>query len=141
MREPTTFTINDGERPVKVRITPMDAVRAERWLTRALFVAGPAIAAIKTNDKPDADTILETLNSIDYEKVVPLWDELLSCCQFVVNDVAFDVTPETLTGKIEYPTTLIAIKAAALKANFGFFGSGGLLKFLGVMRGALTSTK
>lgn len=141
MREPTYITLKDGENELKIKITPMDAVRAERWLTRTLFIAGPALAGL-TEGEAGSERILSALTEIDYEKAVPLWDELLTCCAFVSDGgIATDISLETLAGKVEYPTTIIAIKAAALKANFGFFAGGGMSKFLATMRGALTSQK
>ena len=87
----------------------------------------------------DATEIVKALSSVDYDKVAPLWDELLSCCEIVQGGATIPVDADTLDGKIDYPTTVFLLKAAAVQANFGFFGKGGFSNFLTTMRGVLTS--
>lgn len=140
MREVKRITVKDGERDIKVRITPMDAVKAERWLMKAIFAVGAGLFGAVESGKPE--DIASALNSVDYDKVAPLWDSLIQCVQ-IENEggAAIDVTADTLAGKVDYPTTVFIIKMAALQANFGFFGGGGWRSFLTSMRGVLTSLK
>lgn len=141
MRAIERITLKDGERPIRFAITPMGAVQAERWLMQACFAIG--ITALDKVDisKPD-ESMMTALSAVDFEKVAPLWDQLLTGIEVEAeNGAKIALTPETLAGKIEFPTTLFALKLAALKANFGFFANGGWQNFLSTMRGMLTSLK
>ena len=137
MREAKTITLQDGERKFTFTIKPMSALKAERWLIRAAFALGGGLSSL-TKDA-DATEIVKALSSVDYDKVAPLWDELLSCCEIVQGGATIPVDADTLDGKIDYPTTVFLLKAAAVQANFGFFGKGGFSNFLSTMRGVLTS--
>lgn len=139
MREPKKITFKDGEggRELTVVITPMNAVAAERWMLKAGIALGRTLTSI-SNDSP-VERLAEALGSLDYDKVAPLWDELLTCCEEETADgtrVAF--TPGTVAGKIESPLTLIRMKVEALKVNFGFFTNGKLSTFLESTRGSST---
>lgn len=135
MREPKKVKIQDGDREITLVITPMGAVKAERWLTKALLSVGGILYPLMEGGRNE--DVLKAMAELDYDKVGPLWDELLTCCAID----GFTLDMETLDGKIDYPTTVFAIKVAALKANFGFFGGDGWRKFLSSMRGAPTSQR
>lgn len=133
MREPTHLTIRDGEKSLNFVITPMGAVQAESWLIRAAFALGSGFGGL-TTDATVTD-VCRALASADIERVAPLWDELLSCCQIKAGGATLPLDPATLDGKIQFPTTVFLLKVAALQANFGFFADGGLVNFLSEMRG------
>lgn len=135
-RSEKTIHVQDGENSLKVIIKPMSAVKAERWMLKAAMAVGGS--ALTLGRDSVAEDIAKALSQVEYEKVAPLWDELLLCCQLDHDGVITDLTPETIEGKIDYPTTLFIIKVAAIQANFGFFGNGGFAKFLTAMRGVLT---
>ena len=135
-REVQKIMVKDGDNELHLQITPMDAVKAEQWLIRAGLALGGSVTQIQQGDGVQA--LAKALSTVEYEKVAPLWNELLSCCSLESGGAIISLTPETISGKIEFPTTLFLIKAAALKANFGFFGKGGLQNFLTTMRGVLS---
>lgn len=142
MREATTITIKDGSRDLKFRVTPMSAVHAEKWLYRALCVLGiPALSGLRAFN---AEGFMKSLSTadVDFDKIEPLLDKLLDCCE-VVHDggAAVQVTPETIGGVVEYPTSIFALRLAALKATFGFFGNGGWQNFLDQVSGVATALK
>lgn len=137
MRESKTITLKDGERGITFEIKPMSAIKAERWLIRAAFALGGGLSSLTSN--ADSAEIVKALSAVDYEKVAPLWDELLTCCQIRQGGATIPVDPQTLDGKIDYPTTIFLLKVAVVQANFGFFGNGGFQNFLSTMRGVLNS--
>lgn len=143
MREPQKIEILDGEKTLHFEVTPMSAQRAEFWLYRAIFLiaggagAGIDLDKIEAKDFTDGN-FLRQLLSVDFEKAEPLLNDLLSCVKFQTEGGALvQVTPSTVDGMVAFPTTLFAIRAAVLKASYGFFGNGGLKKFLTQLRGTL----
>ena len=130
MRESKTITLKDGERDITFEIKPMSAIKAERWLIRAAFALGGGLSSLTSN--ADSAEIVKTLSAVDYEKVAP-------CCQIRQGGATIPVDPQTLDGKIDYPTTIFLLKVAVVQANFGFFGNGGFSNFLSTMRGVLNS--
>lgn len=137
MRESKRITLMDGERQIEFEIKPMGAIKAERWLLRAAFAMGSGLSSLTSN--ADATEIVKALSAVDFEKVAPLWDELLSCCQIRQGGATLPVDINTLDGKVDYPTTIFLLKVAVVQANFGFFGNGGFANFLTTMRGVLNS--
>lgn len=138
MREPIKMKVMDGDDSISLIIKPMGALKAERWLTKAMFVAGPAFFSAVQQGKIEA--IATAIQTVDYDKATALWDAILEGVQIESEGgVIVDLTMDTVNGKIQYPTTLMLIKLAVLKANFGFFGNGGVQNFLGQIRGVLTS--
>lgn len=136
MRDPVTITIKDGESDLTVRITPMSAVKSEAWLLRVAFALGTGINEVSTDMKPEQ--MLGCLLRADYDKVKPLLDDLLTCCERVTEGGAtIAMSPATIDGMIQYPTTLFTIRVCVLKATFGFFTNGGWSNFLKALRGAL----
>lgn len=139
MREKTTITVVDGERPVEIEITPMDAVRGERWLLRAGAAIGGAIGVFQEGVATTPKQIMDALGAIDIEKALPLWDELISCCRIKGQESVLNM--DTLAGKFDYPITIMKIKFESLKANFGFFTKEGGLSSLTGTRGSRSSKK
>lgn len=137
MRETKTVTIPDGDRELTFDIKPMGGVQAEKWLIRAALACGGSLTSLSSES--NATDVVKALLSSKYEEVAPLWDELLKCCQLRLdNGATLPLSESSLDGKIDYPTTIIALKTAALQANFGFFGNGGFARFLTVMRSVLS---
>mgnify|MGYP000858476464 FL=1 len=139
MRESREVTIMDGDAKKTFVITPMNAVKAERWLSRALLAVGGKF--LNSFDRSDVGTWMSAIDSIEYEKVAPLWDGLLEeGVQIKMADGGLlNVSLDTLAGKVDYPTTIMALKAEVLKTNFGFFSDAGLLKSLTTQLGARNS--
>ena len=136
MREIKRITLQDGDNSLEFEIKPMPAMKAERWMLQAAFSLGTGLSALAKD--ASAQDIVSALSTVDFEKVAPLWDELLSCCRIRSGGATTSLNPETIEGKIEFPTTIFLLKVAAVQVNFGFFGNGGFAKFLSTMRGVLT---
>jgi len=140
MREPVTVTVKDGDSDIRIRITPMPALKAESWLMRAALALGAGLKELDTQMKPEA--LLGCLLSADYEKVKPLLEELLVCCERVTDSGStIALNPATIEGVIEYPTTIFTIRVCVLRATFGFFTNGGWQTFLKSLRSALTAIR
>ena len=107
MREVKRITINDGENPLEFEITPMSALQAERWMLRAAFALGSGLSAI--TKQATAQEIVQSLSCVDFEKVAPLWEELLTCCQIKQGGAYLPLDPRTVEGKIDYPTTIFLL--------------------------------
>ncbi len=139
MREKTIVEVKDGDRLVEIEITPMDAVRGERWLLRVGAAVGGALSVFKEGEKTTIRQFMDALGAVDIEKALPLWDELLSCCR--IKGQAQSLNSETLAGKFDYPTTIMEIKIEAAKASFGFFLKDGASNFLAETPGSPSSEK
>lgn len=126
----------DGEDMAFV-IKQMPATQAESWLARvALLVLGssaqvPDSAGIGEATKHLVANGLGALSGLSYDKVKPLYDELLSCIDRVLPDgtvKAVDV--RTIDGYISNPASIIKMRFAAFEANIDFFGYGETLTSL-----------
>lgn len=141
-RENISLELTDGETKLKFSIKPMSALKAEKWLYKAVAVLGlPVISEIKTLT---AEGVIKALAAkpLDFDKAEPLLDELLACCKRQAGGgVEVELTPETIEGQIEFPTTLFLLRVAAFKASFGFFGGGGWQNFLAALSGVTNVQK
>lgn len=136
MREATKITVNDGGEKLTFAVKPMSALKAEKWLYKAICVLGlPALSEVQ---ELTAEGVIRALTAkpLDFDKAEPLLDDLLACCSRLTDGgVEIAVTPETVDGQIQYPTTLFLLRVAALKASFGFFANGGWQNFLAQLSG------
>lgn len=142
MREAKTVVIPDGTKVLTFRITPMNALRAEAWMYRAAIAIGGSVDGSMLNREKlsNAEAVLGMLRRIDYEKAEPLLAELLTGVEHIGESGASTaVSQSTVSGLVEYPTTLALLRAAVLKVNFGFFGNGGFNTFLENLNGVTTS--
>lgn len=127
-RKETTITLKDRDNELTIHIREMPATRTEAWINRAIFaLASSGIEVPKGADMRGAISHLSNvgaaaLNNLDYEKVRPLYDELLGCCSNVLsNGTMVQLTPETADAVIEDFTTLYKVRLEVLKLHFGFF--------------------
>ena len=126
--------IDDGQERV-FRITQMPATKAERWANKAAFLLVQAGKNIKNTEKlldnPDMDEIIKALASLDYDKVEPLYNELIECCEYLhdgnPNSAGIVCTQNTIDAQIVDPLNLYKLRLASLKLNFSFFM--GVLQF------------
>lgn len=143
MRAPVELTLKDGENEHRIRITPMSAVKAERFVYRCLFTCGMSAAMMQASDNSVLIAkALQEMNGLPYEKAQPLFNELLECCELVTGEnTAIKITEETADGIFDYPTTLFLLRFASLKATYGFFENGGWQNFLSGLPGVLSAIK
>lgn len=142
MREAKTIKLKDGDREVVFSVKPMSAIKAEMWLYRAAMVLGlPAIPAAEDFSAKGVLTALTT-KGVDFDKVEGLLNELLACCEFqTAGGVAVPVTAETISGQVDYPTTLFELRLAVLMQTFGFFANGGWQNFLAQVSGVASALR
>lgn len=136
MRKEKTIIVDDRGKKLTFKIREMSALQLEGWIVRAgILLAGAGIlnASDDTNNVGDiASGIGRTLSTsglsafgnVDYAKVRPLMDELLSCCTRVDAGIEQPLTPDVLEGFIEDVRTLFTLRKEALALNFGFFAQG-----------------
>lgn len=145
MREKRIVTIDDAGREITFSVQQMPALKLEKWIYKTAIqlakangaeIAGESItdakAAIKKLEAGDKDGsgmgwIIQTVGGLDFDKVEPLLDELLSCVKVIpdANNSAVEMalTPATIEGQIESPLTLMKIRVETLKVNFSFFST------------------
>lgn len=142
MREAVCVQIPDGDKILTFRITPMGALKAEAWMYRAAIAIGGSVDGSVLNREKlgNAEAVLGMLRQLDYDKAAPLLADLLSGVERInENGGSVPVTAATIEGQIDFPTTLTMLRAAVLKANYGFFGNGGFNTFLGNLNGVMSS--
>lgn len=129
-RKEKTITIKDRDNELTIYIIEMPATRTEAWINRLLCVlASSGIEVPKGANMSGAVSHLSkvgaaALNNLDYEKIRPLYDELMGCCENVLsNGDKVKLTPETVDAVIEDFTTLYKLRMEVLKLHFGFFSS------------------
>lgn len=134
-RRTTEIELQDREQTLRFRITEFSARQAERWLARIAFllvgsgIQVPDGAGLQASAQHLMKTGLQSLSGLEYEKVEPLWNELLSCCERLTDNGVQKVTLDTLDGYIEDVSTLFKLKVEVLKHNFGFFAGASGLSF------------
>ena len=134
MRNQYLVTIKDRGRPLTFTIQEMPASQMENWLSKVVtMLAGP--------DKTVPGGAANLLNAarllcldplrlanMDYARLKPLMDELLTCCRLVVDnrpDATHPVTPDNVDSFIEDWRTLFHLRREALKCSLGFHSAAG----------------
>lgn len=120
MRKTEIIRLTDDGEERTFRITQMPATKAERWCNRAAFLIIGAGKNVKT-DNINLDEIMKLIGSLDYDKVEPLYNELIECCSFVSGNTEIQCTQDTIDAQITDPMNLYKLRVAALKLNFSFF--------------------
>lgn len=135
MRRTETLEITDRGNLLHFKITEMSATQLESWIYRAsLLLAGSGIETPDGSDISEAAKFikykgLKALGSLEYEKVKPLLDELLQCCERILpNNTTTAVFPETIDGYIEDVWTFFTLRWETAKFNLRFFNDGVLFQ-------------
>lgn len=137
MRKEKIITITDDEKELTFKIKQMSAIKQERWINRALIlltgtkvlngiISDLKLKNIKQKIKNfNIESLLGVFNNIDYEKVEPLYNELLECCSHVPNpnntNFCTQLTTENIDSIVGEVSTLYLLRLEALKINFSFF--------------------
>lgn len=127
MRSPQSLTIQDGDREISVRITPLDSYRGAMFGVRVACLLGvPALSSLRhMSDEEVVGKLAQA--SVDAEGIKALLDELLGCCERVTDSGSFvRITAQTAAGQIEDPSTIVLLWVASFRVSFGFFAHGGL---------------
>ena len=69
--------------------------------------------------------LFAALDKVDYEKLEPISNALLSCCYRINGNMEEQCTPETVNGYIESFKTLFTLKKEAFAISIDFFGDDG----------------
>lgn len=140
MRKEKIIEIMDDGNLLTFKIKQMSAIKQERWINKVLILAAGAnvlssvfssfnINKISNNFKDmNLNKFMEMFGQLDYEKVEPLYEELLECCSHIPdkNNVNF-ATPlnsNNADSIISDFKTLYKLRFEALKLNFSFFKNG-----------------
>ena len=101
----------------------MPATKAERWANRAAFILIEATKGRKANKDIKIEDVLRTIAAVDYDKVEPLYNELIECCEYLpdMNSAGILCTQQTIDAQIVEPINLYRLRLAAAKLNFSFF--------------------
>lgn len=124
MRKSEVIKITDDGKELTFKITQMPATKAERWANRAAFLiigAGKSVGKVKSIEDFGIDEALKVLATMDYEKVEPLYNELIECCSFMSGGAEIQCSQDTIDAQITDLTNLYKLRLAALKLNFSFF--------------------
>lgn len=127
------ITLNDNGNTLKFKVRQLPATEQEKLIIQILLlVANKEIGELdvdKLRENPqmaiNSKVLLSALEKLDYEKLEPISNTLLSCCYRIVGNMEEQCTPQTVNGYIESFITLLALKKAALEVSFDFFGNEG----------------
>ena len=127
------ITLNDNGNMLKFKVRQLPATEQEKLIIKILLlVANKDVAELdveKLRENPqmavNAKVIMSAIEKLDYEKIEPISNTLLSCCYRIVGNMEEQCTPETVNGYIESFITLLSLKKAALEVSFDFFGEDG----------------
>ena len=133
MRKEKIITLNDNGNTLRFKVRQLPATEQEKLIFKTfLLLANKEIGDIDANEvrkNPskflNSKVIFAALQSVDYEKIEPIINTLLSCCYRINGNMEEQCTPETVNGYIENFTTLLALKKAAIEVSFDFFGQDG----------------
>ena len=127
------ITLNDNGNMLKFKVRQLPATEQEKLIIKILLlVANKEIGELdvdKLRENPqtavNSKVLLSALEKLDYEKLEPISNTLLSCCYRINGNMEEQCTPETVNGYIESFITLLSLKKAALEVSFDFFGEDG----------------
>lgn len=127
------ITLVDNGNTLKFKVRQLPATEQEKLIIKILLlVANKEIGELdvdKLRDNPqmavNSKVLMSALEKLDYEKLEPISNTLLSCCYRIVGNMEEQCTPDTVNGYIESFITLLALKKAALEVSFDFFGQEG----------------
>ena len=127
------ITLNDNGNTLKFKVRQLPATEQEKLIIKILLlVANKDVAELdveKLRENPqmavNAKVIMSAIEKLDYEKIEPISNTLLSCCYRIVGNMEEQCTPETVNGYVESFWTLLSLKKAALEVSFDFFEEDG----------------
>lgn len=136
MRKTREFTIeaNNRDKGKRFRITEMSAVAQEKWATKAIMAIANSgielpngaenLQGIEGLSKLIIQTGIKALLNVKYELAEPLYEELLSCCEYLGNkgeNISRPLSQSTAEEVIEEITTLFTIRYQVWKLHTDFF--------------------
>lgn len=134
MRKTKEITLNDRGTAKTFKITEMPASKFEWWIVSvARLLIGTGVASnVDIGDLTDAGEAqqalarflvtdgLKSLAGIDIDKVKPLYDDLLRCCELKSGQYYARLDPELVDAQIEDFKTLFMLRKEALMLHIDF---------------------
>jgi hypothetical protein len=128
MRKTVNYTVTTAGRDMgkTFLITEMSAAQSEEWAARALFTAmnsgvdvpdellGAGLAGI-------AALGIKSLAKVDFDKVKPLFDQMMECVQIVPDRSNPQFTRPLIDDDVEEVATRLALRKATLDLHLDFF--------------------
>jgi len=118
---------DNRDRGKRFALTEMGASKSEAWAARALCAL---VGGIDIPNAPDPATGMAgfaqvlgdvKFSGLDWEKLLPLYDELLGCAEIVTDSGAkMRLRAETVDSYVEEPTTLMRLRMEVLALHVGF---------------------
>ena len=140
MRKEKIVTIMDDGNELMFKIKQMSAIKQERWINRVLIIAAGAnvLTGLFSNfnltkiaqglKNFDLEKFIDIFSKLDYEKVEPLYNELLECCYHIPDkrnmEFSTPLNAQNADSIISEAKTLYKLRLEALKLNFSFFSKG-----------------
>ena len=126
MRKTKEIKIEEGRDAGKVFIiTEMPALQMDKWATRALNAIGKGkeggVMALLALGVPE---MINAFMEADYDKIGPLFKEMLECCAFKKDNTTVVLKEEFVDDIIEDWNTIANLRIEAIKLNLGFFLEG-----------------
>lgn len=140
MRKEIIVNLTDDGNELTFKIKQMSAIKQERWINKVLILAAGSnvlsgmfssfkLSGLSNQLKNmDIDKFLDVFGKLDYEKIEPLYNELLECCSYVPDKNNLNFTTalnadnaDSIIGDVQ---TLYKLRLEALKINFNFFSNG-----------------
>lgn len=140
MRKEIIVNLTDDGNELTFKIKQMSAIKQERWINKVLILAAGSnvlsgmfssfkLSGLSNQLKNmDIDKFLDMFGKLDYEKIEPLYNELLECCSYVPDKNNLNFTTalnahnaDSIIGDVQ---TLYKLRLEALKINFNFFSNG-----------------
>jgi hypothetical protein len=154
-RKEVTVVLVDGgqEKEFLVRAMPMSQL--EDWILRASLllatkdidpaslpsVAGDSEGAPVLNFAAIAKVGMSLLGTLSYDKVKPLYAELLTCISVISNGDIIRLDARNVDVHIDDVMTMLKLRKEAVTVNVSFFDFGNLLKsMMTAVKGALPSS-
>ena len=96
-------------------------------------IRGKELPGINVNSAEDvqekvgnllANEGLTALNNVDLDKIKPLYDQLLECCELKIDNFYTKLDPDTVDAQIESVKTLFTLRKEALVLHLDFLEVG-----------------
>ena len=127
------ITLNDNGNMLKFRVRQLPATEQEKLIIKVLLLLANKemgdvdMDSLRSNPQMVLNTkmLFAALDKVDYEKLEPISNALLSCCYRINGNMEEQCTPETVNGYVESFKTLFALKKEAFTMSFDFFEEDG----------------
>ena len=127
------ITLNDNGNMLKFKIRQLPATEQEKLIIKVLLLLANKemgdvdVDSLRSNPQMVLNTkmLLAALDKVDYEKLEPISNALLSCCYRINGNMEEQCTPETVNGYVESFKTLFTLKKEAFAISFDFFEDDG----------------